>query len=181
MSRSLCRLALTLWDFCITNDITPIVTHLPGSDNMIVDAVSSGALSTHELVVDDASLRQVFQWWGVPKIDVFAMVHNKKCNLFCSRGGMGPRSLGDGLLLNWEGRFLYMFPPLPLLPRVLAKLERERPRCILVTPWWPRRVWFPNLLYLSQQRFLHIRELPVLLEGAPAFSKHLKLTAWFLT
>lgn len=113
VSRSLCHLAMTLWDFCIACNITPIATHMLGMENTIV---SRGALSTHELAVTMTSLLSVFELWGTPEIDVFATAMNKKCHLFCSRGGSNPRSLGDSLLLDWTERFLYMFPPLSLIP-----------------------------------------------------------------
>lgn len=86
VSRSLCHLSLLLWDFCIRENITPIANHLPRVNNSLADAVSRGALSLHELRVDPASLQPVFNRWGVPKIDVFALAENKQCNLFCNRG-----------------------------------------------------------------------------------------------
>lgn len=75
-----------------------------------------GALSTHEMELDELSLQRVFHQCGTPDIDVFAMAANKKCALFCTRGGQDPRSLGDGLLLDWTVWFLYVFPLLPLIP-----------------------------------------------------------------
>lgn len=48
-------------------------------------------------------------------------------SFFCSREGGDLESLGDGLLLQWEGRSLYLFPSIPLLVRVIAKLEEEQP------------------------------------------------------
>lgn len=183
VSKSLCCLALTLWDFCLTHSRTPIATHLPGTEHTIADAVSRGALSTHELTVTMTSIQAAFLLWGTLKIDVFATAKNKKCHLFCTRGGKDPRSLGDGLLLDWTGKFLYMFPPLPLIPQVLKKFKLERPRCILVTPWWPRCIWFPMLLHLSRHRYLYVKAALTLLDYSLEFPHlHLlKLMAWLLS
>lgn len=96
----------------------------------------------HELSVTTASLLSVFEVCGTPEIDVSGSAKNK-FHLFCSGGG-DPRSLGDGLLLDWTGKFLYMFPPLPLIPRVLKKYQHKQPRCILITPCWPVGFGFPH-------------------------------------
>lgn len=82
--------------------------------------------------------------------------------------------------LRLEGKFLYMFPPLPLIPQVLQKFKREQPRCILVTPWWSRCIWFSTLLHLSGRRYLFIRETPTPRDSLLQYPRHLKLTAWLL-
>lgn len=180
VSRTLCRSAMNLWDFCIALNITPVATHLPGSENTIADAVSRGALSLHELCVTMTLLLSVFGMWGTPEIDVFVSAKNKKCHLFCSRGGSNLRFLGDGLLLDWTGRLLYMFPPIPLIPWVLRKYQSEKPKCFLITPWQLCRVWFPTLLLLSRRRYLFVRETPPPLDLLGSYPMRLKLTAWLL-
>lgn len=180
VSRSLCHLAIRIWDFCAMHSITPVATHVPGEENTVADAISRGALSTHELSLPMATVQEVFDQWGRPQIDVFATAQNKKCHLFCTQGRADPRSLGDGLLLDWRGKFLYLFPPLPLIPRVIQKIRRERPRCVLITPWWPRRIWFPTLLLLSRHRYQFLNNVPeTVINGLDIF-RRLKLTAWLL-
>lgn len=46
---SLCRLALSLWDFCIQNSIHPISVHLPGEHNTTADTLSRGLTPFHEM------------------------------------------------------------------------------------------------------------------------------------
>lgn len=179
-SRTLCCLALALWDLCILKNITTVASHLPRKDNALADVVSRGALSLHELQVDPTTLLPVFHRWGTPIINVFATAAKKQCHLFCDRGWSDPRSLGDGLLLDWTGEYLYMFPPLPLLPRILLKFLRERPCCILVTPWWPRQIWFPTLLELSKGRYIQVKETQLPVGLVPDYPTPLKLTAWLL-
>lgn len=100
-----------------------MATHLPGKDNTLVDAISRGTLSLHELRVDPAALVPVFDWWGTPSINFFASANNKQCHLFCSSRSLDPRSFGDGIFLDWTGKFLYMFPPISLIPQVLKVPE----------------------------------------------------------
>lgn len=35
LSRSLCHLAIDIWELCIRNDIQPIATHVPETDNIV--------------------------------------------------------------------------------------------------------------------------------------------------
>ena len=50
---------------------------------------------------------------------------------------------------DWQGRSMYMFPPFPLLNKVIQKLRSTQvAEVILVAPWWPSHSWFPHLLRL---------------------------------
>ena len=56
----------------------------------------------------------------------------------------GGRSVSD-----WQGRSVYMFPPFPLLNKVIQKLRStQAAEVILIAPWWPKQSWFPHLLRL---------------------------------
>ena len=67
------------------------------------------------------------------------------------------QSLGDSCLhtpsilhhvLTYSPCF-YMFPPLPLLNKVIQKLRTtQAAEVILIAPWWPKQSWFPHLLRL---------------------------------
>lgn len=72
VSRSLCCLALMLWDVCIKHNITPFATHLSGEQNTIVDVLSQDCLLLHEHHLSPSVLTPVFHCWGLPQIDVFA-------------------------------------------------------------------------------------------------------------
>ena len=55
----------------------------------------------------------------------------------------------DALSQDWQGRSMYMFPPFPLLNKVIQKLRStQTAEVILVAPWWPKQSWFPHLLRL---------------------------------
>ena len=61
-----------------------------------------------------------------------------------------PRALAvDVLSQDWQGRSMYMFPPFPLLSKVIQKLRSTQvAEVVLVAPWWPTQSWFPHLLRL---------------------------------
>lgn len=41
--------------------------------------------------------------------------------------------------------------PMTLIPRVLVKFLRDRPRLVPVTPYWPASPWFVELMSLTSQ------------------------------
>ena len=46
------------------------------------------------------------------------------------------------------GILRYMFPPFPLLNKVIQKLRSiQAAEVILIAPWWPKQSWFPHLLH----------------------------------
>ena len=61
-----------------------------------------------------------------------------------------PQALAiDALSQDWQGRPMYMFPPFPLLNKVIQKLKTTQDgEIILIAPWWPSQLWFPHLLCL---------------------------------
>ena len=58
----------------------------------------------------------------------------------------------DALSLPWEQLEGYAFPPVSLIPQVIAKLRDQGcRRMILVAPGWPNMPWFGDLVHLSVQ------------------------------
>ena len=62
-----------------------------------------------------------------------------------------PRSAGtDAFLQSWDGLQAYAFPPVAVIPRVLAKLRASTgTELTLVAPHWAQRPWFSDLVQLS--------------------------------
>ena len=54
----------------------------------------------------------------------------------------------DAMSLSWEGMIAYAFPPVPLLMKVLLKIEKETCLVILIAPSWESHPFFPVLLSL---------------------------------
>ena len=123
---------------------------LPGSQNVLADALSR----PHQLPHSEWSLhRDVFQslrrLWPV-QIDLFATSDNHRCSIYFSPLH-DPKSAGtDAFLQSWDGLQAYAFPPVSLIPRVLAKLRASSgTELTLVAPHWAQRPWFADLLLLS--------------------------------
>ena len=136
------------WMECLSIRLTP--QFLPGSNNVLADALSR----PHQLPHTEWSLNMtVFQslrkLWPV-QIDLFATSANHRCSIYFSPF-RDPRSAGaDAFLQSWDGLQAYAFPPVAIIPRVLAKLRASKgTELTLVAPHWAQRPWFSDLVQLS--------------------------------
>ena len=124
--------------------------HIPGCLNVIADHLSrpnqpiSTEWSLHPEIVE-----RIFRVWGTPEVDMFATLSNSHLPRFMSPIPE-PRALAvDALSLDWQGRSVYMFPPFPLLNKVMQKLRStQAAEVILVASRWPSQPWFQRLLRL---------------------------------
>ena len=152
-SPSLLYLAVNLWEWCYSNHIFTIAVHISTDDNFLADDLSRLPTRTHKWSLNNAVFRQLCQWWSTPSIDLFASAANSKCKQFCSQAGIDNTSLGDAFMIDWSYDFLYLFPPLPLIQRVIIFFRQDRANAILIAPYWPRQPWFAHLVAMSMDMF----------------------------
>ena len=132
--------------------------HIPGCLNVIADHLSRPnqpiptEWSLHPVIV-----KRIFRFWGTPEVDMFATLSNSHLPRFMSPVPE-PRALAvDALSQDWQGRSMYMFPPFPLLSKVVQKLRSTQvAEVILVAPWWPSQPWFSHLLRLCVEHLLFL-------------------------
>ena len=55
----------------------------------------------------------------------------------------------DALSLVWNN--MYMYPPTTLWNRIMPKLSHEKPRALVIAPWWPTQSWWSTLSLWSIQ------------------------------
>ncbi|KAG8548675.1 hypothetical protein GDO81_024605 [Engystomops pustulosus] len=78
---------------------------------------------------------------------------------------------------------MYAFPPVPVIPKVVKKIQKERGKVILVVPFWPKKVWFPSLRRLALEEPVHLPPRTDLLFQGPVLHPNpqaLQLSAWIL-
>ena len=75
-------------------------------------------------------------------MDLFASHLNNKLPFFCSRHTHPLAWKVDALSFSWMGIHAYAFPPISLLHLVIAKIESELLRIVLIAPFWPCQPWF---------------------------------------
>ena len=162
-SASLCALTLRLIQWCAENNISLMAQHVPGIQNTLADQLSRQFCPLIEWSLKQRVVDSLFVLWGEPSMDLFASAENKRCPVYCAwHGDLNAFHL-DALSLDWRGLFAYAFPPFPILPRVIRKVQRDQAELILVAPWWPTRAWFVPLLHLLIENPICLPLLPDLL------------------
>jgi hypothetical protein len=88
----------------------------------------------------------------------------------------------NALSMRWDFVLAYLFSPIPLLKRVVRKLELSRGVFLLVTPYWEAQTWFASLQALP---VMDVRRLPFhddlvinLSTGEPPSLERLFLVVW---
>ena len=129
---------------------------IPSEENLQADAASRFQLLP-DWHLDPLIFRMISSLWGPPQIDLFASLQSAQTTRFMSwRAADSPEAI-DALSMRWDFELAYLFPPIPLLKRVVRKLELSRGVFLLVTPYWEAQTWFASLQAL---RVLEVRRLP---------------------
>ncbi|XP_069505068.1 uncharacterized protein [Ambystoma mexicanum] len=184
-SLPLCRKAMQLEFWAIQQEVSISAVHLAGDENVTVDALSRQSTISHEWELAQEILLEIFALWWTPQVDLFASSVNRKCERFCSWEFPPKGALGDAFVVEWSFPLLYAFPPVPVIPQVLRRLQKFGSRMILIAPAWARRTWYPDLLDLSicPPRRLPYRDDLLSREGGQVLHpevRSLNLHAWLL-
>ena len=78
-----------------------------------------------------------------PELDLFATNINTQ---FGKNAAFrpDPRAMDiDAFSIDWFDLKFYAFPPISVIPRVLAKVKQDSAEGIIVVPFWPTQVWYP--------------------------------------
>ena len=121
-------------------------SHIPGVLNTAADLLSRGGPLPGEWRLHPEVVEEIWRRFGRAEVDLFASEETAHCRVWVSEEE-------DALAQEWpEDCLLYAFPPFPLLPCVVRRVELGRHRMILVAPRWVRRPWFPSLVRLVRGR-----------------------------
>jgi hypothetical protein len=133
--------------------------HIPGRLNVLADGLSrTNQILPTEWSLNPSILHRLWQVWHQPQVDLFATRHNHKLSVYVSPCPDPQAWAVDALNIPWTGLDAYAYPPTTLIPQVLAKVQEDQCRMILIAPYWPSRAWFPVLLDLLVD---HPLELPL--------------------
>jgi hypothetical protein len=172
--------------WCLTNNIELRAAHIPGKDNNLADKLSRQMVSHLEWELHPQVAQQLFRLWPTPTIDLFASSQNTKLPNFCALYYHPQAMNTDALSMSWRNLYVYAFPPFPLLPKVLQKVQEDQAMMILIAPNWPRREWYPCLLELMIDYPWQLPIIPNLISQDQGRHIHpnlstLQLVAWKLS
>ena len=121
---------------------------------------------------------------GPFSINLFASLTITQLPTYCSLRPDTSAVAIDAFSVLWKNHHPYLCPPLALLSRCLAKINKEEVDAVIIAPVWWKQTWYPLLL----QR---LKEAPILLpntadiilgpkgEPHPLVQRgHLPLAAW---
>ena len=148
-STRVCVLALKLWNFCISRNIKIHALHVPGKDNTEADSLSRMPTNDHSYSLSQDVFHSIQS--NLPfflAIDCFASRLNFKLPYYIS-WHYDPYSYSVVAFSEFWSENVYLFPPLPLIPRVILKFISDNvSQGLLITPYWPSSPWFSSLLNL---------------------------------
>ena len=148
-SRVLCDNSIELWMFCISRNISISAMYIPGISNVKADELSRRSLSEHSysLAFDSFLILRDSLFFPLV-IDCFASRLNCKLSKYISRFRDPFSSFVNAFSLSWSDN-VYLFPPIPLIARVLNKFISDNVyHGVIICPYWPSQPWFPLLLEL---------------------------------
>ena len=184
-SKDLCQLALQVWDWCLSRNLTISEEHLPGSMNRLVDKESRTESDSSEWALHSQMFQKLMNMRGPCSVDLFASHLSTKLPTYFSWRLDPEAKAVDALTQSWNNERGYVFPPFCLIGRCLTKIRSENvPWVLLITPLWKSQMWYPLLpemsvelpiLLPSDHNLLmdpHGNRHPMILQG------HLQLVAW---
>ena len=123
-SHTFSRLVVELFMWLQAQNIVVRARHIPGCLNVIADHLSrpNQPIPT-EWSLHPEIVSRIFGVWGTPVVDMFATVFNACLPQFMSPIPEPRALVVDALSQDWQGRSMYMFPPFPLLNKVIQKLR----------------------------------------------------------
>ena len=138
-------------------DLRIVPIYVPSEENLHAD-FASRFKSLPDLHLLPRIFKRICLRWGTPQIDLFASPNSTQLPRFFAWGDAPSAEAFDALSLPWSFDLAYVFPPIPLIPRVLSKMRLSEGEFILITPFWKNQAWFPILL---QMDVLEVRRLPL--------------------
>lgn len=157
------------------------------SRNIVANSFSrkSQVLST-EWTLHQEVCRALWRLWNMVLVSLFATSQNFRIPAYVSPFPDSMTIATDAFLFNWDHQELFAFPPFATIRQLLSKLQSsQRTSIILITPFWPHKEWFPDLLKVTVDGHL-LPTRPNLLKQ-PHFHRFqnglhaLQLTAWRLS
>ena len=154
-SLSLSKEACLLWEQAVSNNITLLTPHwLSSKDNAEADFLTRNRLSQWEFRLRQDLFLQIletFQIW--PTLDAFASKATTQMPRYMTWYPDQGAVARDALLQEWDP-VTYLFPPVPLMLKVLQRVRDQGIRAVLVCPHWPTSMWWPLVLDMMVEPLL---------------------------
>lgn len=133
--------------------------YLPGRYNSIADCLSREK-KLPDWHVSDEITRKVFSKWGWPQIDLFATSRSTVVPVYASIEAWDQQAAFiNAFSQTWQFQLAWVFPPPPLIPRVLRHLNQSLGTYLLMVPRWETAFWRGDLKRRALEAPIQIRDV----------------------
>ena len=147
-------LAISIFEFCIRNNIELSVQWIPRSLNQKADSVSK-FMDIGDWQITSEFFALLEYYWGQHTIDCFANFYNTKIERFFSRF-WNPGTAGvDAFFQSWQNENCLLVPTVTLVCETLKHMDTDSAVGTLVIPDWPSFLLY-TWLYIFQRYFTRI-------------------------
>ena len=135
--------ASKLWEEMEARQVTLLTPHwISTSNNTGADFLSRHKLDTWEIKLAEDLFTMVLTHFQVtPTLDAFASRLTRQLDRYMSWEEDKEAVSRDALLSPWD-EVTWLFPPVPLIPKVVQKVKKEGITAILICPFWPTSLWW---------------------------------------
>ena len=170
-SNVLSQEAILLWKQAVARNVTILPPHwIPTAENTAADFLSRHDVTQWMFMLDRTVFRSVLDYFSLrPTLDAFACRYSAQLPRYMSWSRDQHAVAQDALFSPWDP-VTYLFPPVPLLPKVIRKIRDQKIRAILVCPQWPTALWWGMLLDMMVEPPMllpHYKNILQTLDGTP--------------
>ena len=142
-STSLSKEACLLWHQALSRDVQILAPHwLSTKDNVEADFLTRNSLSQWEIFLIPDIFYYILGVFQVqPTLDAFASRETHQLPRYMSWYPDSMAVAQDALLHQWDST-TFLFPPVPLLLKVLRLVREQGITAVLVCPHWPTALWW---------------------------------------
>ena len=95
------------------------------------------------------TIQKIVDKFGKPDIDLFASRINRQLTRYLPWHPEPEAMAVNAFSLTWNDNYFYMFPCFSLAGQVLAKVNRDKTKAVIVVPDWPTQYWYPHLMQMT--------------------------------
>ena len=133
-SQGLCQLALSIWNWCLQQNIFLIAECLPGKQNAVADEESRNMKDRCDWMLNSLIFNRIQNLMGPLEIDLFASCLTRQLPRFYSWRPDPEVENTDAFSQDWSKARGFSNLPWCLIARSLSQAKQQKARLVMITP-----------------------------------------------